>query len=124
MLWEFGTNSVQLRERKNGFLVPKRHRMKHLDYLSFLLESRRSVVQNHSPRPPFLGRGRGRTDSELVSGRVGEAGEGQDKQRRKKLRELTERINRDMVRAAREGLIRRGVYGGSGGSGVVKSTLL
>ena len=39
MLWEFGTNSVQLRERKNGFLVPKRHRMKHLDFLSFLLEA-------------------------------------------------------------------------------------
>ena len=33
---------VQLRERKNGFLVPKRHRMKHLDFFSFLLESRRS----------------------------------------------------------------------------------
>jgi hypothetical protein len=43
MLWEFGTNSVQLRERKNGFLVPKRHWMKHLDFLSFLLESRRSM---------------------------------------------------------------------------------
>jgi hypothetical protein len=49
---------------------------------------------------------------------------GRDKQRREKLRELTERINRDMVRAEREGLIRRGVYRGSGGSGVVKSTLL
>jgi hypothetical protein len=48
----------------------------------------------------------------------------QDKQRREKLRALTERINRDMVRAEREGLIGRGVYGGSGGSGVVKSTLL
>ena len=35
MLWELGTNSVQLRERKNGFLVPKRHWMKHLDFLSF-----------------------------------------------------------------------------------------
>ena len=42
MLWEVGTNSVQLRERKNGFLVPKRHWMKHLDFLSFWLESRRS----------------------------------------------------------------------------------
>jgi hypothetical protein len=42
MLWEFGTNSVQLRERKNGFLVPKRHWMKHLDFLSFLLESKQS----------------------------------------------------------------------------------
>ena len=41
MLSEFGTNSVQLRERKNGFLVPKRHWM-HLDFLSFLLESRGS----------------------------------------------------------------------------------
>jgi hypothetical protein len=48
--WEFGTNSVQLRERKNGFLVPKRHCMKHLDFLSFLLESRRSVFQKHSPK--------------------------------------------------------------------------
>ena len=50
MLWELGTNSVQLRERKNGSLAPKRHQMKHLDFLSFLLESRRSVVENHSPR--------------------------------------------------------------------------
>ena len=75
-------------------------------------------------REDARGRGRKRTDSELVSGRVGEGGEGQDKQRRKKLRELTERINRDMVRAEREGLIRCGVYGGSGGSGVLKSTLL
>ena len=40
---EFGTNSVQLRERKNGFLVPKRHWMKHLDFLSFWLESRQSM---------------------------------------------------------------------------------
>ena len=58
MLWEFGTNSVQLRERKNGFLVPKRHRMKHLDFLSFLLESRRSAVQNHSPYHSFYVSGR------------------------------------------------------------------
>ena len=41
--WEFGTNSVQLRERKNGPLVPKRHQMKHLDFLIFLLESRHSM---------------------------------------------------------------------------------
>jgi len=27
-----GTNSVQLRREKNGFLVPKRHRMKHLEF--------------------------------------------------------------------------------------------
>jgi hypothetical protein len=26
-LWEFGTNSVQLGERKNGSLAPKRHQM-------------------------------------------------------------------------------------------------
>jgi hypothetical protein len=25
--------SIQLRERKNGILVPKRHQMKHLDFL-------------------------------------------------------------------------------------------
>ena len=43
MLREFGTNSVQLRERKNGSLAPKRHQMKHLDFLILLLESRRSV---------------------------------------------------------------------------------
>jgi hypothetical protein len=29
----FGTTSIQLRERKNGILVPKRHLMKHLDFL-------------------------------------------------------------------------------------------
>ena len=75
-------------------------------------------------RQDARGLGRGRTSSELVSGRVGEGGEGQDKQRRKKLRELTERINRDIVRVEREGLITRGVYGGNGGAGVVKSTLL
>jgi hypothetical protein len=54
VLWEFGTNSVQLRERKSGYLASMRHQMKHLDFLSFLLESRRSVIQNHSPRPLFL----------------------------------------------------------------------
>jgi len=52
LLLEFGTNSVQLRERKNGPLAPKRHQIKHLDFLILLLESRRSVVRNHSPRPP------------------------------------------------------------------------
>ena len=36
---EFGTNSVQLRERKNGFLASKRQQMKHLDFLILLLES-------------------------------------------------------------------------------------
>jgi len=43
VLWEFGTNSVQLRERKSGSLASMRHQMKHLDFLSFLLESKRSV---------------------------------------------------------------------------------
>jgi hypothetical protein len=43
VVWEFGTNSVQLRERKSGSLASKRHQMKHLDFLSLLLESRRSV---------------------------------------------------------------------------------
>jgi hypothetical protein len=37
MLSEFGTNSVQLGERKNGFLAPKRHQMKHLDFFEFLV---------------------------------------------------------------------------------------
>ena len=32
----------------------KRHQMKHLDFLILLLESRRSVVQKHSPLPLFL----------------------------------------------------------------------
>ena len=54
VLWEFGTTSGQLRERKNGFLAPKRHQMKHLDFLILLLESRRSAAQTHSPRPLFL----------------------------------------------------------------------
>ena len=55
MLWELGTNSVQLRERKNGFLVPKRHWMKHLDFLSFLLESRQSLGSwVRSPLPKVL----------------------------------------------------------------------
>ena len=29
---QFGTTSVQLRERKNGSLAPKRHQMKHLEF--------------------------------------------------------------------------------------------
>ena len=41
--FEFVTNSVQLRERKNGSLAPKRHQMKHLDFLILLLESRQSM---------------------------------------------------------------------------------
>jgi hypothetical protein len=45
---EFGTNSVQLRERKNSFLVPKRRQVKHLDFLILLLESRRSSPSSYS----------------------------------------------------------------------------
>jgi hypothetical protein len=40
---EFGTNWIRLRERKNGPLVPKRHQMKHLDFLILLLESKQSI---------------------------------------------------------------------------------
>jgi hypothetical protein len=29
---KLGTTSVQPRERKNGFLVPKRHQLKHLEF--------------------------------------------------------------------------------------------
>src|SRR6516225_2394956 len=46
---EFGTNSVQLRERKNGFLAPKRHKMKHLDFLILLLEYRGSWCKTTRP---------------------------------------------------------------------------
>jgi len=28
-----GTTSVQLSERKNGFLTPKRHQIKHLEFV-------------------------------------------------------------------------------------------
>src|SRR5215471_17723094 len=48
---QFGTTSVQLRERKKGLLAPKRHQMKHLDFLIAFFGTRRSVVQIHSPRP-------------------------------------------------------------------------
>src|SRR6516225_981634 len=53
-LTSFGTTSVQLRERKNGLPAPKRHQMKHLDFLIAFFGTRRSVVQIHSPRPLFL----------------------------------------------------------------------
>jgi hypothetical protein len=36
------------------WLLTKRHQMKHLDFLILLLESRRSVIENHSPRPLLL----------------------------------------------------------------------
>jgi hypothetical protein len=50
-LEDFGTTSVQLSERKNSFLVPKRHQMKHLEFLILLFGTRGSEVQILSPRP-------------------------------------------------------------------------
>ena len=46
-----GTSSGQLSERKNGFLVPKRHQMKHLEFLILWFGTRGSEVQILSPRP-------------------------------------------------------------------------
>src|SRR5260370_30383650 len=54
VLWEFGTNSVQLRERKSGSLASMRHQMKHLDFLSSLLESRRSSPSSYRGSRWFL----------------------------------------------------------------------
>jgi hypothetical protein len=48
---QFGTTSVQLRERKNGALAPKRHQMKHLEFWTFLVRDQGSEVQILSPRP-------------------------------------------------------------------------
>jgi len=72
MLSEFGTISVQLGERKNGFLAPKRHQMKHLDFLSFLLESRRAS----GPRNARCGSSfqRVRQDKSLLLRRSGPGG--------------------------------------------------
>ena len=41
---ELGTTSVQLRERKNGLAVPKRHQAKHLDFCSSEFGTRGSEV--------------------------------------------------------------------------------
>jgi len=46
-----GTSSGQLRERKNSFLVPKRHQMKHLEVWILLSGTRGSLVLIQSPRP-------------------------------------------------------------------------
>ena len=46
---EFGTNSVQLRERKNGPLAPKRHQMKHLDFFGFYCWNLAGVYCECSP---------------------------------------------------------------------------
>ena len=50
----FGTTSVQLSERKNGFLTPKRHQIKHLEFVIAWFGTRGSEVQILSPRPIFL----------------------------------------------------------------------
>jgi len=47
----FGTTSVQLSERKNGFLTPKRHQIKHLEFVISWFGTRGSEVQILSPRP-------------------------------------------------------------------------
>jgi hypothetical protein len=47
----FGTTSVQLSERKNGFLTPKRHQIKHLEFVIAWFGTRGSEVQILSPRP-------------------------------------------------------------------------
>jgi hypothetical protein len=46
-----GTTSVQLRERKNGLLTPKRHQTKHLEFMQRWFGTRGSEVQILSPRP-------------------------------------------------------------------------
>ncbi len=48
-----GTTSVQLSERKNGFLTPKRHQIKHLEFVISWFGTRGSEVQILSPRPIF-----------------------------------------------------------------------
>ena len=48
-----GTTSVQLRERKNGLLIPKRHQTKHLEFVLSQFGTRGSEVQILSPRPLF-----------------------------------------------------------------------
>src|ERR1035438_224782 len=50
----FGTRSVQLSERKNGLLTPKRHQIKHLEFVISWFGTRGSEVQILSPRPTYL----------------------------------------------------------------------
>ena len=50
----FGTRSVQLSERKRGTLLPKRHQIKHLEFVVSWFGTRGSEVQILSPRPSFL----------------------------------------------------------------------
>src|SRR5580658_11094035 len=46
----FGTRSVQLSERKSGRLLPKRHQIKHLEFVVSWFGTRGSEVQILSPR--------------------------------------------------------------------------
>jgi len=48
---EFGTTTLQVSEKKSGFLAPKRHRMKHLDFDLLLVRDQGSELQILSPRP-------------------------------------------------------------------------
>jgi hypothetical protein len=50
----FGTRSVQLSERKRGRLLPKRHQIKHLEFVVSWFGTRGSEVQILSPRPTYL----------------------------------------------------------------------
>src|SRR5580658_203497 len=50
----FGTTSVQLSERKGGLLTPKRHQIKHLEFVIAWFGTRGSEVQILSPRPIFF----------------------------------------------------------------------
>ena len=50
----FGTRSVQLSERKSGGLLPKRHQIKHLEFVISWFGTRGSEVQILSPRPSFI----------------------------------------------------------------------
>jgi hypothetical protein len=61
----FGTRSVQLRERKSGGLFPKRHQIKHLEFVISGFGTRRSEVQILSPRPIL------KHLSELTMGAIG-----------------------------------------------------
>ena len=47
----FGTSSGQLSERKSGRLLPKRHQIKHLEFVISWFGTRGSEVQILSPRP-------------------------------------------------------------------------
>jgi hypothetical protein len=49
----FGTTSVQLRERKNGFLAPKRHQVKHLDFSILLFGTRGRRFKSSLPDQYF-----------------------------------------------------------------------